>query len=216
MTLLSQQICLCGTLFNVHDTLMKDALRLTCEMPSILQVRWLDHLCRRGSPRRRAQQSSSSCSAFVAIQNRALILDHYFISSMQIRCPFAKYWISINKLLFFERWQKFCQIFIRSKTEKKIVKENSSSATLTNGLLLYPVHLRIIDYLVEFLVMEPIHVRSSLLFNMDARIFFEFISGFNDAMFWVVDDVPHRQRDAYGDFIKLKICRSNSVLRRCL
>jgi len=28
MTLLSQQFCLCGTLFNVHDTLMKHALRL--------------------------------------------------------------------------------------------------------------------------------------------------------------------------------------------
>ena len=29
MTLPSQQFCLCGTLFNVHDTLMKYALRLT-------------------------------------------------------------------------------------------------------------------------------------------------------------------------------------------
>ena len=28
MTLPSQQFCLCGTLFNVHDTLMKHALRL--------------------------------------------------------------------------------------------------------------------------------------------------------------------------------------------
>jgi len=28
MTLSSQQICLCDTLFNVHDTLMKHALRL--------------------------------------------------------------------------------------------------------------------------------------------------------------------------------------------
>jgi len=28
MTLLSQQFCLCGTIFNVHDTLMKHALRL--------------------------------------------------------------------------------------------------------------------------------------------------------------------------------------------
>ena len=28
MTLPSQQFCLCGTLFNVHDTLMKYALRL--------------------------------------------------------------------------------------------------------------------------------------------------------------------------------------------
>jgi len=29
MTLPSQQFCLCGTLFNVHYTLMKHALRLT-------------------------------------------------------------------------------------------------------------------------------------------------------------------------------------------
>jgi len=28
MTLPSQQFCLCGTLFNVHDTLMKHALRM--------------------------------------------------------------------------------------------------------------------------------------------------------------------------------------------
>ena len=28
MTLPSQQFCLCDTLFNVHDTLMKHALRL--------------------------------------------------------------------------------------------------------------------------------------------------------------------------------------------
>jgi hypothetical protein len=28
MTLPSQQFCLCGILFNVHDTLMKHALRL--------------------------------------------------------------------------------------------------------------------------------------------------------------------------------------------
>jgi len=29
ITLSSQQFCLCGTLFNVHDTLIKYALRLT-------------------------------------------------------------------------------------------------------------------------------------------------------------------------------------------
>ena len=29
MTLPSQQFCLCGTLFNMHDTLIKHALRLT-------------------------------------------------------------------------------------------------------------------------------------------------------------------------------------------
>ena len=28
VTLPNQQFCLCGTLFNVHDTLMKHALRL--------------------------------------------------------------------------------------------------------------------------------------------------------------------------------------------
>jgi len=31
MTLSSQQFCLCGTLFNVHDTLMKHPLRLALE-----------------------------------------------------------------------------------------------------------------------------------------------------------------------------------------
>jgi len=31
MTLPSQQFCLCGTIFNVYDTLMKHALRLTLE-----------------------------------------------------------------------------------------------------------------------------------------------------------------------------------------
>ena len=31
MTLPSQQFCLCGTLFNVHDTLIKHALRVALE-----------------------------------------------------------------------------------------------------------------------------------------------------------------------------------------
>jgi len=31
MTLPSQQFCLCGTLFNMHDTLMKHVLRLALD-----------------------------------------------------------------------------------------------------------------------------------------------------------------------------------------
>jgi len=34
MTLPSQQFCLCGTLFNVHDTPMKHALRLASPGPA--------------------------------------------------------------------------------------------------------------------------------------------------------------------------------------
>ena len=36
MTLPSQQFCLCGTLFNVHDTLMKHALRLALYTYSLI------------------------------------------------------------------------------------------------------------------------------------------------------------------------------------
>jgi len=36
MTLPSQQFCLCGTLFNVHDTLMKHALRLTLDQTNYI------------------------------------------------------------------------------------------------------------------------------------------------------------------------------------
>jgi len=39
MTLPSQQFCLCGTLFNVHDTLMKYALRLAFLYPTKLLAR---------------------------------------------------------------------------------------------------------------------------------------------------------------------------------
>jgi len=38
MTLPSQQLCLCGTLFNVHDTLMKHALRLALDLDSSLAL----------------------------------------------------------------------------------------------------------------------------------------------------------------------------------
>jgi len=35
MTLPSQQFCLCGTLFNVHDTLIKHALRLALQTTTV-------------------------------------------------------------------------------------------------------------------------------------------------------------------------------------
>ena len=39
MILLSQQICLCGTLFNVHDTSMKHVLRLALVGAIMCRVR---------------------------------------------------------------------------------------------------------------------------------------------------------------------------------
>jgi len=44
MTLPSQQFCLCGTLFNVHDTLMKHALRLALGQRHGLQSLTFDSL----------------------------------------------------------------------------------------------------------------------------------------------------------------------------
>ena len=35
VTLPSQQFCLCGTLFNVHDILMKHALKLALDLVSM-------------------------------------------------------------------------------------------------------------------------------------------------------------------------------------
>jgi len=40
MTLPSQQFCLCGTLFNVHDTLMKQTLRLALLALLSVRVSW--------------------------------------------------------------------------------------------------------------------------------------------------------------------------------
>ena len=37
MTLPSQQFCLCDTIFNVHDTLMKYALRLTLPLAASIE-----------------------------------------------------------------------------------------------------------------------------------------------------------------------------------
>ena len=42
-----------------------------------------------------------------------------------------------------------------------------------------------------------------------------FIIGFNDAMCFSGRRRACRQRGAYGDFLNLEICRSNSVLRMC-
>jgi len=39
MTLPSQQFCLCGTIFNMHDTLIKHALRLALEANNGQRVR---------------------------------------------------------------------------------------------------------------------------------------------------------------------------------
>jgi len=41
MTLTNQQFCLCGTIFNVHDTLIKHALKLALETITRL---WVIHV----------------------------------------------------------------------------------------------------------------------------------------------------------------------------
>jgi len=48
MTLPSQQLCLCGTLFNVHDTLMKHVLRLALV---VLRTSLLPPTINRNAPR---------------------------------------------------------------------------------------------------------------------------------------------------------------------
>ena len=45
MTLPSQQFCLCGTLFNVHDTSMKHALRLALGTEGVYVIDLLSKYC---------------------------------------------------------------------------------------------------------------------------------------------------------------------------